>query len=197
MFLGVSEVVSHRYGERKDELVSKEQAATDRRHDEEMARLHLEAAKANERAAEANNRAQQAALALEKYKAPRRLTAKVKAKIASDLKSFGGTTFVMSAVGPEPIDLAIDTADALAAAGWQWKDCYSSGIATNLPGRHSVGSVALNGTVVKVFNPAALAAKDALVKALDAPQFEGTRDESTNVQSGTPTDVMIMIGTKR
>jgi hypothetical protein len=81
LFLGVSEVVPRRYGERKDELVSKEQAATDRRQNEEMARLRVETAKANERAAEANDRAQRAALALEKYKAPRRLTSELKSKL--------------------------------------------------------------------------------------------------------------------
>jgi hypothetical protein len=52
--LGVFEVVSHRYSERKDELAAVEQDSTQRRHDEEMARLHLETAKANERAAELN-----------------------------------------------------------------------------------------------------------------------------------------------
>jgi hypothetical protein len=202
--LVITEFVSYRYGHRKDDLTAKQQEATDKHYDEEMARLHAETeasksetANALARAAEANERAQEAALALEKYKAPRRLTSEVKAKIAGDLRAFAGTTFIMSAVGPEPIDLAIDTADALIAAGWQWKDWYGPDITTNLPGRHRVGSVALNGTVVKIFNPAMMAAKDALVKALDAPAFEGTRDESTNLQSGTPTDVLIMIGTKR
>jgi hypothetical protein len=52
--LGVFEVISHRYSERKDELAAVEQDSTQRRHDEEMARLHLETAKANERAAELN-----------------------------------------------------------------------------------------------------------------------------------------------
>jgi hypothetical protein len=51
LFLGVSEVVSHRYSERKDELVSQQQVAADRRHDEEMARVQLLTAQANERAA--------------------------------------------------------------------------------------------------------------------------------------------------
>jgi cell division protein FtsL len=52
LFLGISEVVSHRYTERKDELASEQLAATERRHNEEMSRLRLETAKANERAAE-------------------------------------------------------------------------------------------------------------------------------------------------
>lgn len=54
ILLGIFEVISHRYSERKEELAAAEQDSTQRRHDEEMARLHLETAKANERAAELN-----------------------------------------------------------------------------------------------------------------------------------------------
>jgi len=49
--LGVFEIFSHRYTERKDELVAQQQDETQRQHDEEMARLHLETAMANEEAA--------------------------------------------------------------------------------------------------------------------------------------------------
>ena len=49
-FLVIAEVASYRYGARKDDLASKQQEATDQRHDEEMARLHLATAAANERA---------------------------------------------------------------------------------------------------------------------------------------------------
>jgi hypothetical protein len=48
--LGAFEVFSHRYSERKDELVARQQDETQRQHDEEIARLHLETAKASERA---------------------------------------------------------------------------------------------------------------------------------------------------
>src|SRR6266478_3341374 len=52
LLLGVMEGVSHRYAERKDELVADEQAAIQRRHDEDMARVQHDAAQANERAAQ-------------------------------------------------------------------------------------------------------------------------------------------------
>jgi hypothetical protein len=47
-----------------------------------------------------------------------------------------------------------------------------------------VGSVALNGTVMKIFNPAVMGAKDALVKALNAPAFEGleTSQQISNLE---------------
>jgi hypothetical protein len=116
---------------------------------EELQRLSDETiAEATAQAAEANARASEAQLALEKYKAPRRLTAETCSQITDKLKPFAKTMFVMSAVGPEPIDLAIDTANALIAAGWQWKDWRGGGFVSNT-GRHLVGSVALNGTAVK------------------------------------------------
>jgi hypothetical protein len=41
--LGASEVVSHRYALRKDELISDEQRETEKRHKEDMARAHIRA----------------------------------------------------------------------------------------------------------------------------------------------------------
>jgi cell division protein FtsL len=41
--LVVAEVVSYQYGQRKDALTEQQQTATNQHHDEEMARLHLEA----------------------------------------------------------------------------------------------------------------------------------------------------------
>lgn len=58
--LGVAEVVSHRYTERKDELVAEQQLRQKKAYDEAMAKLHLEAASAEERAGEANARAAEA-----------------------------------------------------------------------------------------------------------------------------------------
>src|SRR5258708_14331673 len=77
LLLGVAEVISHRYSERKDELVAEQQDSTQRRHDEEMARLHLETANANARASEANQKAEEERLARGKIQdrlQPRRLS---------------------------------------------------------------------------------------------------------------------------
>ena len=43
--LVVAEVIAYKYGHRKDDLTELQQNATNQRHDEDMARLHLEAAK--------------------------------------------------------------------------------------------------------------------------------------------------------
>jgi hypothetical protein len=58
-FLVVAEVAAYKYGHRKDDLTEQQQKATDQRHDEDMARLHVEAAKANAVAAQATERAAQ------------------------------------------------------------------------------------------------------------------------------------------
>jgi len=44
--LVVTEIVAYKYGHRKDDMTEQQQIATNQRHDEEMARLHLETAKA-------------------------------------------------------------------------------------------------------------------------------------------------------
>lgn len=51
ILLGVAEVISHRYTERKDELTNIEQQQAQIQHDKDMAALHLQASQANERAA--------------------------------------------------------------------------------------------------------------------------------------------------
>ena len=50
--LGVAEVASHRYGERKDELVAVQDAAKDEQHDQDMARVRQDTAQATEHAAQ-------------------------------------------------------------------------------------------------------------------------------------------------
>jgi hypothetical protein len=100
ILLGVMEVVSHRYTERKDELASVEQGTIQRQHEEEIARLHLQTAEltadaeksraaiadATARAAEANQIAERERLArikLEKALEPRRINAE-QAKVIGD-----------------------------------------------------------------------------------------------------------------
>ena len=50
--LGVFEVASHRYGDRHDELAEHQRATENKQHDDEIARLHLEAANAQKSAEE-------------------------------------------------------------------------------------------------------------------------------------------------
>jgi hypothetical protein len=102
--LGISEVASHRYSERRDELLEAQQETEKKRHDEEIAQLHLETAQANRDAetarrevataqaetAKANERTAEIKLALEREIAarqPRTITPEQHAKIVEYLKS--------------------------------------------------------------------------------------------------------------
>jgi hypothetical protein len=205
--LVIAEVMSYRYSHRKDYL-------TDTKHDAEIARLHRETAaltadanKSRAEIAQANARALEAQVALEKYKAPRRLSAEAQAAIAhalgADLK---GVKFALSAIGPEPLDLANDTGDALMAAGMIWIDWPLPGTSLNDPARgHTVGQITLNGTVVRVWDPKLIPARTRLVEALTAPEFEETRPEGPGAGGPPGAEraipgadfVVVMIGTKR
>ncbi len=90
--LVVAEVVTFKYGYRKDDLTEQQQNATDQRHDEEMARLQLETAQANEKLqAEHLER-----LKLEAIIVGRQLTVEQIASIANTLKRFAGREVYLS-----------------------------------------------------------------------------------------------------
>jgi len=71
MLLGVTEVLSHRYGVRKDELATKQQEDAEQAHQDEIARLRLETEIAKRDAAKANESAAQAQLAAERERGAR------------------------------------------------------------------------------------------------------------------------------
>jgi hypothetical protein len=93
--LGISEVASHRYADRKDELSADQQRVEKKAHDEEMARLHLETAQVQERAAKLEKEAAEANLSLGRLQTPRAtlLTAAALDSIAEKLQPFAGTRF--------------------------------------------------------------------------------------------------------
>jgi hypothetical protein len=113
MLLGVSEVVSHRYSERKDDLVEIQQIADKKAHDDEMTRVQHDTALANERA-EILKREN---LVLAEALSPRSIRSDVAEKT---LSKFAGTKyFVVSAPDLEPRDLAAQIRSVLRRAGWQ------------------------------------------------------------------------------
>jgi hypothetical protein len=117
--LGMFEVFSHRYTERKDELVVQQQDQTQRRHDEEMARLHLEAAKIGERAAKAE-------LEVARLRTPRfkLLTPEAAASIVEKLAPFSGVKFDVghAPIGREHWDLLWVLEPLFPKAGWVFVD---------------------------------------------------------------------------
>jgi hypothetical protein len=119
LLLGVFEVFSHRYTERKDELVTEQQAEIQRKHDEEMARLQRESAQAKEHAAVLEKESASLRLELAKIKLPRNLSSDAQKRIAEKLKPFGSQTYSLGE-GPIEADSNIDEQliKTLEKAGW-------------------------------------------------------------------------------
>ncbi len=103
MGLGVAEVASHRYANRKDELVGIEESAAQKRHDDEIARLHIEASQAEERAAEA---LKSAAEALEQQE-PMSLSLDQQKAIVASLQKFKGQKVSMVIFPPGDLSTAL------------------------------------------------------------------------------------------
>jgi hypothetical protein len=130
--LGVFEVVSHRYSERKDELAAIEQEATKKSHDKEIAQLHLDTATANAGA-------ESARLETERLKAQfawRALDAPTLAKLDAAARTHAPASVNLRFVDgdPEAQYFAIQIGNILAKAGWH--------IA---PGATKLGNVVLFG----------------------------------------------------
>ena len=102
--------------------------------------------------AEANRQANLAALELEKFKAPRNLSADQSTRLTNVMKQFAGTEFdggVGPANDPEPLHLFDQVSNALEAAGWK-QIAYRSQSAATLT--RSNGTPALGGvSVTNVF----------------------------------------------
>jgi len=141
--LGIFEVISHRYSERKDELVAVEQAGVQRRHDEDMTRVQHDAAQAveraatlekdaatarvliadaNVRAAEATQKAAEAQLALEQFKAPRWISdahRDVLVQLLKKIKDVSVDVFLIHAPTSDAAPLAGRLLSILQAAEWR------------------------------------------------------------------------------
>ena len=89
--LVVAEVAAYQYGHRKDNLTEQQQRGTEQRHDEEMARLHLDTAKANMAAEELRRQN----LELERAVSPRLLN---QGAFEVVLRSFAGKLVQIDAV---------------------------------------------------------------------------------------------------
>jgi hypothetical protein len=143
LLLGVCEVISHRYSERKDELDAENQRNLQRQHDNDVASLQLQAAKAIERAAVADQHAADANLALERYKAPRAITDADAEIMRKNLEAFSNTRieiFLTSDIS-EVINIHTRIIQILHDAHWQPESW-------NLMG----GSMAATGAVVLIKN---------------------------------------------
>jgi len=119
--LGIMEVASHRYSERKEELASIEQEAILRRHDEEMARVQHDTAQANERAAGLEKEAAEArkeTAILRKRAAPRTLDWELFQKMMEGVSKMPVEIWY-SEEAPDGYRFAYELDAALKAAQWE------------------------------------------------------------------------------
>lgn len=124
ILLGIMEVASHRAAQRKDELTEQQQTETQRRHDEDMAALHLQASQANERAAKleieaaaANERTAE----IMKATAWRGFTPSEIASLEASLSAHPGKIVIGWILGDaESLSLATQFANILRRANPQW-----------------------------------------------------------------------------
>ena len=101
-----------------------------------LADLGVEAGKANKEAAEAK-------LALERYKAPRILSAEQMATLSMRLKPFGKVAFdVATEQSNETASLLAQICEALEGAGWDWQDWKGGSVALKLPKQNRVAGMA-------------------------------------------------------
>lgn len=158
-----------------------------------------ESATSLERAAQAEVRAAEANLALARFRASRTLPQAKRAQFIKRLKPFSGTSYIVSANGSEPIELARDLWMILGDAGWELRD-WPDGSYTYLPppiGRRA-GNIELHGVHVWIFDPKLTDAMDALLDVLRISGIEevgGTLKDAA--QRPGDTAMQIMIGTKR
>jgi len=119
--LVVAEVVTYKYGHRKDDLTEQQQDATNQRHDEEMARLHLETAKVQERAAQLEKEAAQARADTERLKQLvqwRTIDAAAFGRLIAGLSGPKGTVkLAYQAADPEALALSIQISKAFEQSG--------------------------------------------------------------------------------
>jgi hypothetical protein len=202
ILLGVTEIISHRYTERKDELAAIEQDNTQRNHDEEMARLHLETSQADERAAKLENDAASLRLELAKLKTPRELTIEAQHRITDKLRNLPPLSFAFTIFpDPEPAGLMEQIASALKAAGWI-RTAFPSrtGLSYTVPNEPNVGLLAsFVGLQIEVpesklteWNPSAEIFAAALKAEL--PEVNARRDVAGT--EATMDAVVIAIGKK-
>jgi hypothetical protein len=108
----------------------------------ELGVAQADIAKASVQIAEANARALEAQLALEKFKAPRKLDESQVARIKAAVLPFSGTPFdIAVTLESEPQNFAAQVGALLESAGWVWKNRNNTpGLAINI-GKHQAAMV--------------------------------------------------------
>jgi hypothetical protein len=137
-------------------------------------------------------------IALETRLTPRHFSDVQKATLANRMKKFPDTKFAMSAAGgAEAENFAIEVADALTTAGWQWINWPLGGIAVNPPGgRPQIGLDLMAGTETHIFHQAQAPIATELFRVLSAAGFKNQWVLLSPANPNVADVVIIIIGSK-
>ena len=164
----------------------------------EQSRIHdLELKSLETASKEATARALEAQLALEKFRTPRRLTAEQKLSVSNRMRPFSGATFAIASSGGEAVPFAIDIADTLILAGWQWINWPLGGIAVKPPnGRPEIGLDVMQGIETHIFDDSLKPLAGELFQALAEVGYKNMWIVLPVARAGHEKTVIIIIGTK-
>ncbi len=208
------EVVSHRYGERTDELTAVEEEATKKAQEIEIARLHVESARLSAEAesaraaiAESRAREKEAELKLaqlEKKVTPRVIDDEQASKIVEKINPFPGTPFAIESDPASEYGFIDRVIEVLQRSGWKWRSYSVSpmslphgdmgGIEIR-PDQISGVGVRINASRVADFRKPAEALAYALTQALQA-SVPILSDPPDSPHACSPDVIHIQIGRK-
>jgi hypothetical protein len=135
-------------------------------------------------------------IALDTRLMPRHLSGDKRDKFIAEMEVFSGTKFAVSTGGAsEPEIFAIEVADALKAAGWDWVNWPLGGVATNPPeGRPQMGLDLMAGIEVHIFDPFHEPLAVGLYQALVDAGF--TNHWILSPSDARAPDIIIIVGSK-
>lgn len=148
---------------------------------------------------EADARAAEAKLALEKFKAPRSLSAEQQARITAEVKAFGAIPFDFAIqTEPEAIDLMEQISTTLESAGWIRKPAHTGGVAFTNPGKPQAGIVSFSGFAIHIDDSRTAEWGDAVATLWKAIEAEGIAASAMRLtdKSESADAVHIKIGKK-
>ena len=180
-FLGVAAMAAVVVG-LSTAIIIKLQKQSELESNERIALLVVQGDQLRKDTAEATARAAEAQLALEKFKAPRTLTAAAQGRLKATLNSFAGTIFDIG-IGPmgdpEPLYLARSIHLALSAANWTQVGWTGGGQTYTEPPMPSLGVTTVSNVIVDVHPnwwPKFKDAAEAFAGALNAEGIDAVAD---------------------
>src|ERR1700683_462713 len=165
---------------------------------ESAAEAGARAAEATAQAAEANARALDARVELARLTTPRVLTAEQHSNVTEAAKGFPGIPFELYIQAePEPLNLATQIAEALAAGGWVWQAVHST-VSLQQPGKPSIGMTRSTGVAFLMETSKRSEWEAAVLAVANVLHLTGIKTEARDVTDGSvnKSAVRIAVGAK-